>query len=32
VTIDAEFGGWAEAQRVHFADGGSFDRIYRPAR
>jgi sulfate transport system substrate-binding protein len=32
VTIDAEFGGWAEAQRVHFADGGSFDRIYRSAR
>jgi sulfate transport system substrate-binding protein len=32
VTVDAEFGGWAEAQRVHFADGGSFDRSYRPAR
>jgi sulfate/thiosulfate-binding protein len=32
VTIDAEFGGWAKAQRDHFADGGSFDRIYRPAR
>ena len=28
VTIDAEFGGWQAAQRAHFADGGSFDRIY----
>ena len=32
VTIDQEFGGWAKAQRYHFADGGSFDRIYRPTR
>jgi sulfate/thiosulfate transport system substrate-binding protein len=28
VTI-ADFGGWAEAHRVHFADGAAFDRIYR---
>jgi sulfate transport system substrate-binding protein len=28
VTIDAEFGGWAKAQKTHFADGGSFDRIF----
>jgi sulfate/thiosulfate-binding protein len=27
VTI-ADFGGWAKAQAAHFADGGSFDRIY----
>jgi sulfate/thiosulfate-binding protein len=27
-TIDAVFGGWAKAQKEHFADGGSFDRIY----
>ncbi len=27
VTI-ADFGGWAKAQKAHFADGGSFDRIY----
>jgi len=27
VTI-ADFGGWAKAQAVHFADGGTFDRIY----
>ena len=32
VTIDGEFGGWAEAQRRHFDDGGSFDRVYRPSR
>jgi sulfate/thiosulfate transport system substrate-binding protein len=30
VTIDGEFGGWAEAQRRHFDDGGIFDRVYRP--
>ena len=28
VTIDDAFGGWAKAQKVHFADGGSFDQIY----
>jgi sulfate/thiosulfate-binding protein len=28
VTIDAEFGSWANAQRTHFADGGVFDQIY----
>ena len=28
VTIDDVFGGWAKAQAAHFADGGSFDRIY----
>jgi sulfate/thiosulfate transport system substrate-binding protein len=27
VTI-ADFGGWAKAHAAHFADGGSFDRIY----
>jgi sulfate transport system substrate-binding protein len=26
----ADFGGWAAAQRTHFADGGVFDRIYAP--
>src|SRR6202045_3770269 len=30
VTIDAGFGGWAKAQASHFADHGSFDRIYGP--
>lgn len=24
------FGGWAQAQQVHFADGGVFDQIYKP--
>lgn len=28
VTIDHDFGGWAKAQKDHFADGGSFDQIY----
>jgi sulfate transport system substrate-binding protein len=28
VTIDEAFGGWNKAQSAHFADGGSFDRIY----
>jgi sulfate transport system substrate-binding protein len=28
VTIDGEFGGWAAAQKKHFADGGVFDQIY----
>jgi sulfate/thiosulfate transport system substrate-binding protein len=28
VTIDEAFGGWNKAQAAHFADGGSFDRIY----
>jgi sulfate transport system substrate-binding protein len=27
VTI-ADFGGWAKAQKVHFADGGLFDKLY----
>jgi sulfate transport system substrate-binding protein len=27
VTID-DFGGWAAAQKKHFADGGVFDKIY----
>ena len=31
VTIDQAFGGWKKAQAAHFADGGVFDQIYRPA-
>lgn len=27
VTIQ-DFGGWEEAQKTHFADGGIFDKIY----
>src|SRR5688572_3068708 len=29
-TIDQAFGGWQNAQKTHFADGGTFDKIYRP--
>jgi sulfate transport system substrate-binding protein len=28
LTIDGDFGGWAHAQKTHFDDGGTFDRIY----
>src|SRR5258706_13650624 len=27
-TVDKVFGGWDKAQKVHFADGGVFDRIF----
>jgi len=27
---DPIFGGWQKAQKRHFADGGTFDEIYRP--
>jgi sulfate/thiosulfate-binding protein len=29
-TVDDTFGGWAAAQKTHFADGGVFDSIYQP--
>jgi sulfate/thiosulfate transport system substrate-binding protein len=29
-TVDKVFGGWAKAQKTHFADGGVFDQIYQP--
>lgn len=29
-TIDELFGGWKNAQKIHFADGGIFDQIYQP--
>jgi sulfate/thiosulfate-binding protein len=28
LSIDKDFGGWAAAQKKHFADGGLFDEIY----
>jgi len=28
-TIDDVFGGWAKAQKEHFAEGGVFDQIYK---
>jgi sulfate/thiosulfate-binding protein len=30
VTVDEVFGGWQNAQKTHFADGGVFDQIYQP--
>jgi sulfate transport system substrate-binding protein len=27
-TVEEVFGGWAKAQKTHFADGGIFDQIY----
>lgn len=27
-TVDGMFGGWQNAQKIHFADGGIFDEIY----
>ncbi len=30
VTIDGAFGGWTKAHKTHFADGGTFDAIYKP--
>ncbi|HVN35015.1 MAG TPA: sulfate ABC transporter substrate-binding protein [Casimicrobiaceae bacterium] len=29
-TIGDAFGGWQKAAKAHFADGGTFDQIYRP--
>ncbi|MES2997355.1 MAG: sulfate ABC transporter substrate-binding protein [Verrucomicrobiota bacterium] len=29
VTVDRDFGGWPAARTKHFADGGTFDRIYQ---
>jgi sulfate/thiosulfate-binding protein len=29
---DPVFGGWRKAQQTHFADGGTFDQVYRPGR
>jgi sulfate/thiosulfate transport system substrate-binding protein len=31
-NIDKDFGGWQKAQKTHFADGGTFDQIYAPAK
>ncbi|PPD54088.1 MAG: ABC transporter permease [Methylotenera sp.] len=29
VTIDEAFGGWEKAQKTHFSDGGTFDKVYQ---
>jgi sulfate transport system substrate-binding protein len=31
VTVNDTFGGWKKAQAEHFADGGLFDKIYKPS-
>ncbi|HPO11925.1 MAG TPA: sulfate ABC transporter substrate-binding protein [Candidatus Hydrogenedentes bacterium] len=31
-TIDGDFGGWAQAQKIHFDDGGTFDQLYQPGK
>lgn len=32
LTIDEVFGSWHKAQQAHFADGGTFDKIYQPGQ
>lgn len=32
VTVDQVFGGWQQAQKMHFDDGGIFDQIFHPGR
>lgn len=32
VTIEKNFGGWKQAQKAFFDDGGIFDLIYQPSR
>jgi sulfate transport system substrate-binding protein len=32
ITVDQVFGGWRNAQKIFFADGGVFDRIYQPSQ
>lgn len=32
LTVDQDFGGWAKAQKTHFSDGGTFDKIYQPRK
>jgi sulfate transport system substrate-binding protein len=29
-SAEEVFGDWAQIQKIHFADGGVFDRIYQP--
>lgn len=31
-TIEEAFGGWKQAQKMHFDDGGVFDQIYAPGK
>jgi sulfate transport system substrate-binding protein len=27
-TLNSVFGSWRQAQKAHFADGGTFDQVY----
>lgn len=29
-TVDDKFGGWQQAQKTHFSDGGTYDQIMKP--
>lgn len=29
-TVEDKFGGWANAQKTHFSDGGTYDQIMKP--
>jgi sulfate transport system substrate-binding protein len=31
-TVGEVFGGWQQAHAAHFADGGTFDQLYKPGR
>jgi sulfate transport system substrate-binding protein len=31
-TVDRNFGGWANAQKAHFDDGGTFDQVFAAAK
>ncbi len=31
-SVEELFGGWDEAQKIHFDDGGTFDQIYKPGQ
>jgi sulfate transport system substrate-binding protein len=28
VKVDEAFGGWSQAQKTHFSEGGTFDQIF----
>ena len=32
LTVNKDFGGWTEAQRAHFSEGGTFDQVQEALR
>jgi ABC-type sulfate transport system substrate-binding protein len=32
ITVDKVFGGWRNAHKLHFSDGGVFDQIFVPGK